>query len=1840
MHVVNLDGDDDLDILLGKGSFRLITNDGSRQFSLSSIGTDLTSTTVQKAKAVDLNGDGFLDLVGLGGGQAFNPRNDRSGIVVRLSDGAGGFQAGMAFNAGGQTQDGFAIVDFNLDGHLDVVTSTDADSTVSVLLGDGTGSFGAAEHFNIRSGSESSLAVGDIDRDGDPDIVTPSFDTRSVTLLFNHTVSPCEEQSCHQTFEYDADFSQLTRNIDELGRQQLFEIDPATGNTLRETIVLGQPDVTSLETDDLVTQFTYTPQGLLDTSTDPLGRVTDFDYDALGRLASITFAVGTADEAVRSFEYDAAGNQAAEIDEANQRTEFEYDALNRLVLIRDALNAETKFTYDANGNVLSTRDELDQPTRFEYDTMNRLVKQIDAVDNFSTFEYDGFGNLTRQVDRLGRDTQFRYDARNRLVETINAEGGRSLFQYDADSNVVAATDENRNTMRLAYDQRALLTHQVDALNGLTRFQYDSVSNLVSTADQLGRRSDFAYDDADRMIEMRLPDPDTSGPIARPRQQFVYDKAGNTRFVTDPLGNTTESVYDNRDRRVRMITPDPDSAGPLAAPEIVFAYDDRSLITAMTDPLGRVTQFEYDELQRLTRQILPDPDGADPDAAPILSRSYDAFGNLTSQSDALGNVMDFEYDTLNRLVRVIEPDSDDDGPQSRPTTTFTYDAVGQVTATTDAEGHTTLSQYDRLGRIVRIVEPDPDGEGPLPAPVMQLTYDPFGNRSSGIDALGNEASFEYDSLHRLTRIVLPDPDGEGPLLAPISTFTYDAASQLLSVADPLERITTFQFDNLGRMIGQVDPDPDTSGPESSPVTVRQFDLIGNVVALMDPLGNTTTFEYDNLYRSIRRTDPDPDGMGPLAAPLTTYEYDAANRLLTVTDPLNRTTAFQYDDLDRLIREVMPDPDGAGLQVSPERAMRYDLLGNLLAVEDALDHRTTFAYDNLHRVIEETDAIGGMTQYAYDLVGNLLSLTDPVLNKTTWQYDALDRIVTETNHLDDSRHFVYDAEDNLVERIDRNGRVIQYEYDGLLRRTQERWLDGGNAVRTFDYTFDVASQLLTAVDDAASYAYQYDALGRSTSTTHRIAGLSPAITTTRSFDIADNRTQLAVQIGASDDFVNDYSYDDLYRLTQLAQHGTATGNAVAPKRIDMTYDIASQMETATRFADLAGTQFVASSTYAFDLVGRLTALTHVKDAITLADYEWVWDEGNRITQFSSSQDGTVDYNHDDRNQLTGANYDFQDDLAFTYDANGNRKNSGHIVGANNRLLADGTFTYDYDGEGNLIKRTSTVDGSVTEYAWDHRNRLIRVTERTTEGGAATKVVRHEYDYLNRWVATFVDADGGGPQGESQRYFVYDGTQIILDFAGPDATDLSHRYLWGEAVDQLFADETIDDLAAPGQTLWTLTDHLGTIRDLVQYDANSNTTTIANHRVFDAFGNITSQTNAAIGTLFAFTGRPFDQETNLQYNLNRWYDATTGRWMSEDPIGFLAGDGNLNRYVGNQALDRTDSDGLRPVSDLQGGSDLAGNRLRSLQPAETGGYIKIPDVIVDIVTSEAAQKTFGILQAIGGSLQVPGGIIVASAAGGPLGLAFGLYLIASGIDDFQSGVRTALGEVGVRNVKTLALDTVFSEKTSDSISTVLTIYNVGKSVKEIVKFCKGKLAKSSKNTPKTRGDAQTNGGVDDSLEVIDLDDSVRNTFDESVPRLKTIELDDTPSVNNVPPKVRSTTSSISKVDPIKPQKFQNPDFYNGERVRYHYTNSPIDDFKDGLRANTSVTNDPFLGKKATQLGIDAPDKVLIIRDKGKFDAVSNGGVGEGTRGISSAGDFASTNTIPAADIVGFFEINPVTK
>ncbi|MEI7702694.1 MAG: RHS repeat-associated core domain-containing protein [Planctomycetia bacterium] len=238
--------------------------------------------------------------------------------------------------------------------------------------------------------------------------------------------------------------------------------------------------------------------------------------------------------------------------------------------------------------------------------------------------------------------------------------------------------------------------------------------------------------------------------------------------------------------------------------------------------------------------------------------------------------------------------------------------------------------------------------------------------------------------------------------------------------------------------------------------------------------------------------------------------------------------------------------------------------------------------------------------------------------------------------------------------------------------------------------------------------------------------------------------------------------------------------------------------------------------------------------------------------------------------------------------------------------------------------------------------------TSNNVMTKSVAYQYDALGRRIGKSVDDNGNGTVDRRESY-IYDGAgllatgerrgvnppsassaiqisgpngslgqhgwtdQMILSFVDADGdgsgtSQLSGRYLYGPAVDEVFAVEN-----GAGNVLWSLTDQLGTPRDWAQRTSSGNTV-IAQHIRYTAFGAIDSITDASGNPLASglqpeasFTGQFTDPDAGLIYYRARWYDPQLGKFISDDPMGFEAGDANVSRYVGNMLTSYSDVSGL---------------------------------------------------------------------------------------------------------------------------------------------------------------------------------------------------------------------------------------------------------------------------------------------------------------------------------------------
>jgi Ca2+-binding RTX toxin-like protein len=148
-------------ILLGDGTGKFVAakNSSVRQ------GANLTAGSLAVG---DFNRDNRPDLVIAS--YSNNPTATPSMISLLLGDGAGEFAAPSNYSSAGSFSDIAIPGDFNLDGNLDVLSS-------SVLLGDGTGQLkpGAAvsviDYDTVSLSGNPSIAIGDVNNDGKLDVL-------------------------------------------------------------------------------------------------------------------------------------------------------------------------------------------------------------------------------------------------------------------------------------------------------------------------------------------------------------------------------------------------------------------------------------------------------------------------------------------------------------------------------------------------------------------------------------------------------------------------------------------------------------------------------------------------------------------------------------------------------------------------------------------------------------------------------------------------------------------------------------------------------------------------------------------------------------------------------------------------------------------------------------------------------------------------------------------------------------------------------------------------------------------------------------------------------------------------------------------------------------------------------------------------------------------------------------------------------------------------------------------------------------------------------------------------------------------------------------------------------------------------------------------------------------------------------------------------------------------------------------------------------------------------------------------------------------------------------------
>jgi RHS repeat-associated protein len=356
----------------------------------------------------------------------------------------------------------------------------------------------------------------------------------------------------------------------------------------------------------------------------------------------------------------------------------------------------------------------------------------------------------------------------------------------------------------------------------------------------------------------------------------------------------------------------------------------------------------------------------------------------------------------------------------------------------------------------------------------------------------------------------------------------------------------------------------------------------------------------------------------------------------------------------------------------------------------------------------------------------------------------------------------------------------------------------------------------------------------------------------------------------------TYDNSQRLTSRQFKGTGVDGAEV--RVSLQYDARNSLTTISYYSDVAGNNLVGRTAYNYDAAYRTTTITHSNAAgTTLSSYSYGYNAANWVTTETKAS-GTIAYSYDNTGQLTA-----DGTHTYTYDLNGNRTQvvsagpatATYQTGTGNRTSSDGTFTYTYDKEGNLTQKTKGVGLETWYYTYDNANRLLTV-RKTSDGSTNQVWATYTYDVEGHRVKQQEWTLSSGLTTLTK--FAYDGEQVWADL--DNGNNVLVRYLYGDGVDDILTRTQVSGTTAT--VMAYLRDRLGSVRDLLQFS----TQTIVEHRDSDGFGNIVVDTAPAVGDRYGFTGREFDANTGLQYNRARYYDPGTGRWTSEDPLGFRGG------------------------------------------------------------------------------------------------------------------------------------------------------------------------------------------------------------------------------------------------------------------------------------------------------------------------------------------------------------------
>ncbi len=389
-----------------------------------------------------------------------------------------------------------------------------------------------------------------------------------------------------------------------------------------------------------------------------------------------------------------------------------------------------------------------------------------------------------------------------------------------------------------------------------------------------------------------------------------------------------------------------------------------------------------------------------------------------------------------------------------------------------------------------------------------------------------------------------------------------------------------------------------------------------------------------------------------------------------------------------------------------------------------------------------------------------------------------------------------------------------------------------------------------------------------------------------------------------------------LDEQRSYNTA-GQLASSKLLNLTWDAAGRISLIQQQHMLPGTaaaqQAKLSSAFSYDFAGRLTASAHsapagltlptgwsLADTIELSASGYAWDgNGNRteVHYTNALASGTSTLK---RSYQTAAGTNRLQSYAQTLQRPGSAAQNSNV-------------TFSYDAAGALVKKGDNH----LHYGAD--GRIAKAGEYADAADA--RAVSYVYNALGQRVLKS-DARGAGQPATLQTLYAEDGigSTVLGQYANQRSANSAAPAGQSDSTEIIYlptASGPMPIAAEINGRLYAIhTDHLNTPRRLTNQQGQ-----VAWQWLISGFGEVRPTTGdrgygqTVSGPSYAqavkfdlrYPGQVFDEETGLSYNLHRYYDAATGRYMQADPIG-LEGGWNRFGYVGGDPLSFVDPEGLQ--------------------------------------------------------------------------------------------------------------------------------------------------------------------------------------------------------------------------------------------------------------------------------------------------------------------------------------------